>query len=110
MRTLFIMVTVAAVGFGYVAHEYRIVRAREAWRASAGSDIDWFFGADRKVFIRGDHSKAPGLVRCCLGDETYSDIVVYPGTPEATAGIELFPEADVHRWQLTPSQLRGEKE
>jgi hypothetical protein len=93
LRTLFVLVTMAAVACGYVAHEYRIVRERTAMVYSG----HW---TDSARCYPSSAGKIPWL-RVMLGDRAYSDITISQRTPEKDLEQykALFPEAAIARYE-----------
>jgi hypothetical protein len=90
LRTLLIVVTLLAVVCGYVAHEAKIVRERDAMRLEL-KNLGWINASD--------HTSLP-FIRRWLGDEQYSMILVPRGTSnDYIARVKaVFPESNVGPW------------
>jgi hypothetical protein len=94
LRTLFVVVTLAAVGCAYIEREWRIVREREAWlNAHARPPSDVVRILIRNQATIGDQGQSPGIVRRWLGDEGRREIWIEPG--EWDEARRLFPETDL---------------
>ncbi len=92
LRTLLIVVTFAAVACGYVARQWRIVQARNAYVA-----------LHRNVY--GAEVQKPTWLRRILGDETYSAVVLQhdASAEERATAKALFPEAKIVRINRDPN-------
>ena len=68
-----IVVTLLAAVCGYVAHEYKVVRERQAWLESHSQPkpITWLSAVE--VLIEGDKGKTPSFLRRWLGDRELDD-------------------------------------
>jgi hypothetical protein len=100
LRTLMIVVTLLAGVCGYVAHEAKIVRDRNAWLRTHSQKSASGFGYGPST--KGDRAQRPGLIRQWLGDEEKRAIYAVDHTPSGLAtAAELFPEATI--FELYPS-------
>jgi hypothetical protein len=114
LRTLFLIMTLFAIGLGYFnAQAKRYAAARRQWVSSHSHR--WILTESERVLLYGDRSRAPGPVRIWLGDECYDWIVLDQAASAATEqeAVDLLPEADiyaprasVHRHPTTPAPLR----
>ena len=115
LRTLMIVVTLLCVVGGYVAHEARIVRDRQAWLSEQDKrelefQKDWFAALDKnrfktetfielpetaKTLTDGRGTGGPSFIRRWLGDLCYDQIAVIApvNDDECRRAVELFPES-----------------
>ncbi len=98
LRTLFAVVTMAAVACAYVAHEWRIVRDRRNWLSNHHQypmpPSMWGLGQSKS---ESNPSAGPPLLRRWLGDATHDCVWVFAGFPDTDVdeAKALFPEAQV---------------
>ena len=91
LRTLMIGVTLMAVLCAYVAHEAKIVRARNEWLSSNRQGLSEALYVTKEVL--GNQEKGPSWIRFRLGDQSYRVILAKPEAVQDAA--KLFPEAHV---------------
>ncbi len=102
LRTLFVVVTIAAVACAYVAHEWRIVQARKAWLSNHNYKTArmWDFGSTKMVVVGERNATAdPPPIRRWLGDQAVEMIIVDPG-PDVQQVQTFFPEARIIFYSL----------
>jgi hypothetical protein len=90
MRTLFIVVTIAAIPCAYVGSQAKIVYERNAWVESHAKGV-LEFGA--RQFHKGDRSKVPSQLRIWLGDSDRQLLTVNAADQDSPEN--LFPEATI---------------
>jgi len=100
LRTLLIGVALLAVPVGYVAHEWRVVRARKLWLASFRPAGIWSTFTPLENFYRGINPDArPSGIRLWLGDSSVDRFNFWEDDrSEIGAAATLFPEAAIVVW------------
>ena len=105
LRTLMIAVSLAAVPCAYVAHEAKIVRARNAWLSSNRPVLPEALYLTREVL--GNQEKGPSWIRVWLGDKSYREIWAQPEAMQDAA--KLFPEARIFEVHFGDRPADGEQ-
>src|SRR5205807_866302 len=96
LRTLMIVVTLLAVASAYVAHEHRIVKAREEARPRILDPFADLYKPDKKIAERNPAAD-PSFIRRWLGDRAEETHLDAYSDEQAEKLKSLFPEAEVWR-------------
>jgi uncharacterized SAM-binding protein YcdF (DUF218 family) len=106
LATLFVLVTLCAIFFGWLAREWEIVRHRKVLLGQIeASDANVFTGGQAtfkhspviKIVRHGDHAFRISKLRQRFGDTSVTDILFRRQLTDADReAVKAFPDADIY--------------